>query len=285
MSARILDGRVVAGEVLAGLASRAAGLARRPGLGVVLVGDDPASALYVRHKTLAAARLGFVQRQETLPASTSQEAVVAAVRALGADPAIDGILVQLPLPAHIARDAVLDAIDPSKDVDGLHPLDAGWLSQGRPGLAPCTPLGVMELLRRTDVRLRGAEAVVIGRSNLVGRPMARLLEGADCTVTLCHRHTRDLAAHVRRAEVLVVAAGVPGCVPGAWVRDGAVVIDVGINRLADGSLRGDVDFEPARARAGWITPVPGGVGPMTIAMLMRNTVEASANRQGPARTP
>jgi methylenetetrahydrofolate dehydrogenase (NADP+)/methenyltetrahydrofolate cyclohydrolase len=279
VSARILDGRAAADEVLAELAAHALRLARRPGLGVVLVGEDPASALYVRHKTRAAARLGYVQRQETLSQGASQDDVLAVVRALGADPDIDGILVQLPLPAHVSRDAVLDAIDPAKDVDGLHPLDAGWLSQGRPGLVPCTPLGVMELLRRTGLPLRGAEAVVVGRSNLVGRPMARLLEGADCTVTLCHRHTRALEAHVRRAEVLVVAAGAAGCVPGEWVREGAVVIDVGINRLPDGTLCGDVGFHAARARAAWITPVPGGVGPMTIAMLMRNTLEASVRRQ------
>lgn len=285
MSARLLDGRAVAEEVLADVAARAAGLPRPPGLGVLLVGDDPASALYVRHKTRAAARLGFVQRQETLPASASQAAVLDVVRAMGEDDTLDGILVQLPLPPQVSRDAVLDAVDPSKDVDGLHPLDAGWLSQGRPGLVPCTPLGVMELLRRTAVPLRGAEAVVIGRSNLVGRPMARLLEGADCTVTLCHRHTRSLAEHVGRADILVVAAGAPGCVPGAWVKPGAVVLDVGINRLADGSLRGDVAFEDARERASWITPVPGGVGPMTIAMLMRNTLEASARRQTLARLP
>jgi methylenetetrahydrofolate dehydrogenase (NADP+)/methenyltetrahydrofolate cyclohydrolase len=279
VGARLLDGRAVAAELTAALTRRVAALPRPPGLAVVLVGDDPASAVYVRNKARTAERLGFVHRQILLPAHAAESELLDVVRALNADPAIDGVLVQLPLPAHMDKDRVLDLIDPRKDVDGFHPLNTGLLAQRRAALVPCTPAGVMELLARTDVPLRGLDAVVIGRSSIVGRPMAQLLDRADCTVTMCHRYTRGLDAHVARADVVVAAAGVPGLVHGAWVKPGAVVIDVGITRLADGRLVGDVEFDAASARAAWITPVPGGVGPMTIAMLMSNAVAASEARQ------
>jgi methylenetetrahydrofolate dehydrogenase (NADP+)/methenyltetrahydrofolate cyclohydrolase len=278
LGARILDGRAVAAEVTAGLADRMAGLGVRPGLAVVLVGADAASVVYVRNKTRTAERLGFHHRQIDLAADVSQAELLDVVRALDADPSVHGILVQAPLPKHIDADAINDAVDPAKDVDGFHPRNVGLLAQGRECLVPCTPSGVMELLRRTGEPLRGREALVVGRSRIVGKPMARLLEAADCTVTVAHSRTRDLAGHVRRAEVLVAAAGSPGIVHGEWVRAGALVIDVGINRGSDGKLTGDVEFAAAAERAAWITPVPGGVGPMTIAFLMVNTVLA-AERQ------
>jgi methylenetetrahydrofolate dehydrogenase (NADP+)/methenyltetrahydrofolate cyclohydrolase len=232
----------------------------------------------VRNKTRTAERLGFHHRQIDLAADVSQAELLDVVRALDADPSVHGILVQAPLPKHIDADAINDAVDPAKDVDGFHPRNVGLLAQGRECLVPCTPSGVMELLRRTGEPLRGREALVVGRSRIVGKPMARLLEAADCTVTVAHSRTRDLAGHVRRAEVLVAAAGSPGIVHGEWVRAGALVIDVGINRGSDGKLTGDVEVAAAAERAAWITPVPGGVGPMTIAFLMVNTVLA-AERQ------
>lgn len=275
MSAVVLDGKAVAAEVTEALRVRVAGMARKPGLAVVLVGDDPASAVYVRNKTRTAERIGLRHWQINLPASTSQAELLAEVDRLAADADVDGILVQFPVPAGIDRLAVVDRLPPGKDVDGLHLINAGRLAQKRDGFVPCTPAGCMELLRRTGVNLRGAEAVVIGRSDLVGRPIARLLEHADCTVTVTHSRTRDLAAHVARADVVVAAVGVPGMVRGEWIKPGAVVLDVGINRLPDGTLTGDVEYAPAFERAGWITPVPGGVGPMTIAMLMANTVKTA----------
>ncbi len=275
MSATLLDGKAIAAEVTEALRVRVASMARKPGLAVVLVGDDPASAVYVRNKTRTAERIGLRHWQITLPARTSQAELLAEVDRLAADPAVDGILVQFPVPAGIDRLAVVDRLPPSKDVDGLHVQNAGLLAQKRTGFVPCTPAGCMELLARTGISLRGAEAVVIGRSDLVGRPIARLLEHADCTVTVTHSRTRDLAAHVSRADIVVAAVGVPGMVRGEWIKPGAVVLDVGINRLPDGTLTGDVEFAPARERAAWITPVPGGVGPMTIAMLMANTVKAA----------
>lgn len=275
MSATLLDGKAIAAEVTEALRVRVAGMARKPGLAVVLVGDDPASAVYVRNKTRTAERIGLRHWQITLPANTSQTELLAEVDRLAADPAVDGILVQFPVPAGIDRLAVVDRLPPAKDVDGLHVQNAGLLAQKRNGFVPCTPAGCMELLARTGISLRGAEAVVIGRSDLVGRPIARLLEHADCTVTVTHSRTRDLAAHVSRADIVVAAVGVPGMVRGEWIKPGAVVLDVGINRLPDGTLTGDVEFAPARERAAWITPVPGGVGPMTIAMLMSNTVKAA----------
>ncbi len=280
MGARILDGKAIAAEVTAALVPRIAALRRRPGLAVVLVGEDPASAVYVRNKARTAERLGLVNRQILLPATAAEQEVLDVVAALNADEAIDGILVQLPLPKHIDKDRVLDLIDPSKDVDGFHPVNTGLLSQKRRALVPCTPAGVMELLARTGEPLAGRDAVVVGRSNIVGRPMLQLLDHANCTVTLCHSRTRDLAGHVARADIVVAAVGIPEFVKGAWIKPGAVVVDVGINRLPDGRLVGDVEFAAASERASWITPVPGGVGPMTIAMLMANTVTASERRQG-----
>ncbi len=278
MSAAILDGKAVAAEVTESLRDRAAALPRAPGLAVVLVGDDPASAVYVRNKTRTAEKLGLAHWQITLPAHTAESDLLAEVRRLADDPQVDGILVQFPVPGHIDRLRVIDSIPPEKDVDGLHALNAGYLATKRDGFVPCTPLGCMELLRRTGVATRGAEAVVIGRSDLVGRPIARLLEHADATVTVCHSRTRDLAAHVARADIVVAAVGIPRMVRGEWVKPGAVVLDVGINKGADGKLVGDIDFEAARERAGFITPVPGGVGPMTIAMLMANTVKSAERR-------
>ncbi len=276
MSAVVLDGKAVAAEVTEALRVRVASMSRKPGLAVVLVGDDPASAVYVRNKSRTAERIGLRHWQLTLPADTTEAALLAEVRRLADDADVDGILVQFPVPSHIDRLRVVDALPPDKDVDGLHVVNAGRLAQKREGFVPCTPAGCMELLARTGVSLRGAEAVVVGRSDLVGRPIARLLEHADCTVTVVHSRTRDVGAHVARADIVIAAVGVPGLVKGAWIKPGAVVLDVGINRLADGSLTGDVEFGAAAERAGWITPVPGGVGPMTIAMLMANTVRAGA---------
>lgn len=279
MSAQLLDGKAVAAEVTEALRVKVAGMARKPGLAVVLVGDDPASAVYVRNKTRTAERIGLAHWQITLPADTTEADLLSEVRRLSGDPDVDGILVQFPVPRQIDRLRVVDTLPPDKDVDGLHVVNAGRLMQKRDGFVPCTPAGCMELLRRTGIELRGAEAVVVGRSDLVGRPIARLLEHADCTVTVTHSRTRDLAAHIARADIVVAAVGVPNMVRGSWIKPGAVVLDVGINRLADGSLTGDVEFAPAAERAAWITPVPGGVGPMTIAMLMANTVR-SAERRG-----
>ena len=279
----ILDGKALAKRVRARVAdeARAAGLA--PGLTVVIVGDDPASHVYVRNKTRAAFTAGFREATIALPAETAEAHVLEVIARLNADPDVDGILVQLPLPKHIRSQAVIEAIDPAKDVDGLHPVNAGRLASGHPALVPCTPKGVMTMLAEAGVRLAGARALVIGRSSLVGRPVAALLTSADATVTLAHSRTRDLAAECRRAEVLIAAVGRPEMVRGDWVAEGAVVIDVGINRRTDGGLTGDVAFAEARERAAWITPVPGGVGPMTIASLLENTLIAAQARRGAAR--
>lgn len=280
MTARIIDGRAVAAALRADTAARVATLAFQPGLVVVLVGDDPASQVYVRSKDRAATAMGIAARTIRLPAQTAQPALLAILRGLNDDPAVDGMLVQLPLPRHIATEAVLDAIDPAKDVDGLTPTNAGLLAAGRAGLVPCTPLGVMKLLAAAGAALAGARALVLGRSVLVGRPMAALLTGADATVTLAHSRTRDLAAECRRAEVLVAAVGRPGMVRGDWVARDAVVIDVGIHRTQAGTLVGDVAYDEVAMHAGAITPVPGGVGPMTIACLLENTVSAALARRG-----
>jgi methylenetetrahydrofolate dehydrogenase (NADP+)/methenyltetrahydrofolate cyclohydrolase len=279
VSARIIDGKAVAAALTAAVAARTASLGWRPGLAVVLVGDDPASAVYVRNKDRAANAAGIAARTLRLPAGTAEADLLAIVDGLNADEKVDGILVQMPLPAQIRARAVIDAIDPEKDVDGLHPLNVGRLHDGLPGLAPCTPRGVMKLLAHASVALRGARTLVLGRSVLVGRPVAALLTAADATVTVAHSRTRDLQAECRRAEVLVVAAGRAELVRGDWIAPGAAVIDVGINRLADGRLVGDVALAEATAIAGAITPVPGGVGPMTIACLLENTLIAAERRR------
>ncbi len=287
--AELIDGKAVAAELRARIAAVVAGRERKPGLATVLVGDDPASHVYVGSKRKACAEAGIRSIHHELPATTPQAELNALVRDLDADPEVDGILVQLPLPGELRRDPVLAGISARKDVDGLTPANAGLLAQGRIGLAealelepaepplgliPCTPAGCVELLGRAGVELEGAEAVIVGRSTLVGRPLASLLLAASATVTICHSRTRELAAACRRADVLVAAVGVPELIEGDWIKPGATVIDVGMNRTDDG-LVGDVDFEAAAAVAAAITPVPGGVGPMTIAMLLANTVRAS----------
>jgi methylenetetrahydrofolate dehydrogenase (NADP+)/methenyltetrahydrofolate cyclohydrolase len=279
VTARILDGKALAAELRTTLAARVATLAWRPCLTVVLVGDDPASAVYVRNKDRAAREAGLEARTIRLPAETPQAALLATIAVLNADPAVDGILVQLPLPPHLDARAVLHAIDPAKDVDGFHPANVGLLQDGSAVLAPCTPRGVMKLLAHAGVSLNGARALVLGRSGIVGKPVAAMLLAANATVTVAHSRTRDLPAECRRAEVLVAAVGQPELVRGDWVADGAVVIDVGINRLADGRLVGDCAYAECAAHAGAITPVPGGVGPMTIACLLENTLLAAVSRR------
>ncbi|MGG5810246.1 bifunctional methylenetetrahydrofolate dehydrogenase/methenyltetrahydrofolate cyclohydrolase FolD [Falsiroseomonas sp. CW058] len=280
MTAQVIDGKAVAAELRRGIAARVAALPFRPGLRVVRVGEDPASGVYVRNKDRAALEAGFDSATIHLPEATGEAELLEVVARLNADPVVDGILVQLPLPRHIDADRVIAAVSPGKDVDGFHPLNAGLLAAGRPGLVPCTPKGVMHLLRAAGCSLAGARALVLGRSGIVGRPMAQLLLAADCTVTVAHSRTRDLAAECRRAEILVAAVGRAGMVRGDWVAEGATVIDVGINRLPDGRLTGDVDFAGVSRHAAAITPVPGGVGPMTIACLLENTLEAAVARRG-----
>jgi methylenetetrahydrofolate dehydrogenase (NADP+)/methenyltetrahydrofolate cyclohydrolase len=283
VTARLLDGKAVAAQVRSRVAAGAGELRARgvvPGLAVVLVGDDPASAIYVRGKTRAAEECGVAIFDHKLPASTSEDELLTLVHGLNHDPAVDGILVQLPLPRQIDPHLVLLSISPEKDVDGFHPENIGLLSMGRPRFIACTPKGCMRLLAEAGAELRGARALVIGRSNIVGKPMAMLLQAADATVVMAHSKTRDLADEVRRAEVLVAAIGRSEMVRGEWVREGAIVIDVGMNRGADGKLRGDVELAGARERAAAITPVPGGVGPMTIAMLLENTLESASRRAG-----
>ena len=279
MTAQIINGKVLADNLLTQIRhevdSRIASGKRTPGLAVILVGDNPASGIYVRNKRRACERTGVRSVDYDLPASTPQDALLALIDQLNADASIDGILVQLPLPTHIADRAVIERIDPGKDVDGFHPYNVGRLVQGVPELRPCTPYGAMTLLKSTGLELRGMHAVVVGASNIVGRPMALELLLAGCTVTITHSATRNLAEHVRAAEILVVAVGKPQMVKGDWIRDGAVVIDVGINRLPDGKICGDVEFDAALKHASWITPVPGGVGPMTIATLLQNTLHAN----------
>ncbi|HEX3241045.1 MAG TPA: bifunctional methylenetetrahydrofolate dehydrogenase/methenyltetrahydrofolate cyclohydrolase FolD [Solirubrobacterales bacterium] len=281
MAARVIDGKAVAAavreRVRVDVAAYVEEAGRTPTLATVIVGDDPASEIYVANKHKACEQVGMNSVHHGLEAATSEAELLALVAALGADDDVDGILVQLPLPAHIDPDAVVAAIDPGKDVDGLTPANAGLLAHGTPGLVPCTPAGVMELLAHEGVELEGAEAVVVGRSKLVGVPVARLLLSANATVTICHSRTRDLDATCARADVLVAAVGVPRLLGAAAVKPGAVVIDVGMNRLEDG-LAGDVDFEAASEVAAAITPVPGGVGPMTIAMLLVNTLQAARRR-------
>jgi methylenetetrahydrofolate dehydrogenase (NADP+) / methenyltetrahydrofolate cyclohydrolase len=286
MTATLIDGKARAAalraEVAAGVAAFRAEAGRAPGLAVVLVGEDPASSVYVRSKGRATREAGMEGWEHRLPADTDTATLIAVVERLNADPAVDGILVQLPLPPQVDTPAVLQAVDPAKDVDGFHPVNAGRLAAGLPALVPCTPLGCLLLLRDIHPHLAGLEAVVIGRSNIVGKPMAQLLLAESCTVTIAHSRTRDLFQHVRRADIVVAAVGIPGFVAGEWIKPGATVIDVGINRT-DAGLTGDVDFASAREVAGAITPVPGGVGPMTIACLLRNTLDAARRREGADR--
>lgn len=285
MSARIIDGKRIAQELLELLTVRVADRVAKglpaPGLAVVLVGDDAASSVYVRNKRRACQQIGFRSFAYDLPTTTSQSELLALIDRLNADPDVHGILVQSPLPEHIDEDALVDRIATHKDVDGFQAVNVGRLALRRFGLRPCTSRGVMTLLGHTDRPVRGQHAVVVGVSNHVGRPLMLELLIAGCTTTCCHRFTRDLESFVRRADILIVAAGRPGLIPGTWVKPGAVVIDVGINRLDDGRLVGDVEFEPAAERASWITPVPGGVGPMTVATLMENTLEAAEAHQNP----
>ena len=288
MAAQILDGKAISQSLKAKVRAATDALAarggRRPGLAVVLVGQDPASEIYVRNKRRSCEETGIVSVAHNLPATTPEATLVTLIDRLNADPAIDGILVQSPLPKHIDPHAVIERIDPKKDVDGFHPYNVGRLALRTPLMRSCTPYGVMIMLATTGIAPRGKNAVIVGQSNIVGRPMALELLMAGATITVCHSATSDLAAEVRRAEILVVATGKPALVPGSWVREGAVVIDVGMNRRPDGTLVGDVDYQGARERASWITPVPGGVGPMTIAALMKNTLESSLARQGLAAT-
>lgn len=283
MSARIIDGKSIAAnvrkEVRAQIDARLAAGKRRPGLAVVLVGNDPASEIYVKNKRLACEEAGLLSRSYDLATDTSEQALLDLIEALNEDATIDGILVQLPLPAHINAETIIERIRPDKDVDGFHPYNVGRLALRIPQLRPCTPRGIITLLESTGEGYYGREAVVVGVSNHVGRPMALELLLAGATVTCCHRFTRDLESHVRQAEILVVAAGKPGLVPGEWVRPGATVIDVGIHRSEFG-LIGDVVFDTAKERAGWITPVPGGVGPMTVATLLQNTLYAAETLHG-----
>lgn len=283
MSAQILDGRAIAADirstVKAQVAELTAGGARPPGLAVVLVGENPASEVYVRNKRRSCEEVGFFSELHKLDAATSEGELLALVDSLNARPEIDGILVQLPLPEQINEEAVIERILPTKDVDGFHPYNVGRLALRMPTLRPCTPRGVMTLLERTNQQLEGLDAVIIGQSNIVGRPMALELLMARCTITVCHSRTQDLAGKVRAADIVVAAVGRANFVRGDWVKPGAIVIDVGINRLDDGKLCGDVDFESVRAQAGWITPVPGGVGPMTVATLLENTLQARRMHQ------
>jgi len=279
MSASLISGKIVSEQILGTVAERvkqrlAAGK-RAPALAVVLVGADPASSIYVRNKKLKCEATGVRSVSYDLPDTTTQEELVALVKQLNDDPAIDGILVQLPLPKHLDADAVIETIHPEKDVDGFHPYNIGRLALKMPLLRPCTPRGVMTMLEMSGIDPKGKRAVIIGASNIVGRPMALELLLARATVTVCHSATADLAAEVRRADIVVAAVGKPGFVPGDWIKEGAVVVDVGINRLPDGKVVGDVDFAAASERASWITPVPGGVGLMTVATLLQNTLDSA----------
>ena len=278
MNAQLIDGKQIAANLRKEIASKVAerkqnGL-RLPGLAVILVGSDPASQVYVSHKRKDCEEVGFLSRSHDLPATTSQQELLDLIDHLNDDPDIDGILVQLPLPAHLEASQLLERIRPDKDVDGFHPYNIGRLAQRMPLLRPCTPMGIVQLLKSTGADLYGMDATVVGASNIVGRPMALELLLAGCTTTVTHRFTKNLEDHIRRSDLVVVAAGKPGLVKGEWIKPGAIVIDVGINRMDDGRLVGDVEFGPAAERASWITPVPGGVGPMTRACLLENPLHA-----------
>jgi methylenetetrahydrofolate dehydrogenase (NADP+) / methenyltetrahydrofolate cyclohydrolase len=289
MAAELIDGKAIAQQVRKEVAEEVAAWVAEghdpPGLATVLVGEDPGSTVYVGNKQKASEEVGMNPIDHRLDKDVEHAEVESLLRELNDDPGVSGILLQLPTPDQVDGDALTEMINAAKDVDGLTPMSAGLLAKGRPGLRPCTPAGAMELLRRHDVELEGAEAVIVGRSNLVGKPLIQLLLGANATVTVCHSRTRDLADVCRRADVLIAAVGSPEMVKGDWVKEGATVIDVGINRTDDDKLIGDVEFEAARERAGLITPVPGGVGPMTIAMLLRNTLQAARAQAGEPATP
>ncbi len=280
---QLIDGKALAEAVRTRIASEVTALnAEReivPGLAVVLVGNDPASHAYVKMKAKACKEVGFYSIVHEMPDTISQEEIIGTIEMMNANPRIDGILVQLPLPPHIDTDAILEVIDPAKDVDGFHPYNVGRIATGLDAFAPCTPLGVMRMFEHYDIPLEGKDVCVVGASNIVGKPMAALLLNANATVTVTHIYTQDLAAHTRAADIVIVGAGVPGLIKGDMVRDGAVVIDIGINRLEDGRLVGDVDFEAVAPKCSYITPVPGGVGPMTIAMLLENTLKAAKARK------
>ena len=284
MAAQVLDGKAVALKQRQKTTVRAADFAtrfgRQPGLAVIKVGEDPASAVYVRNKRKACEECGIASFAHDLPATTSRQELLTLVKQLNADDRVDGILLQLPLPKGLDSTEIMDTIDPAKDVDGFHPTNTGLLAQKRPGLRPCTPWGVIKLAEEYKLDLVGLRACVVGASNIVGRPMALELLLARSTVTVCHTGTKDLRAEVARADLVVAAVGKAAYIPGEWIRDGAIVMDVGINRGADGKLCGDVEYAAAAERAAWITPVPGGVGPMTIAMLLSNTVDAANARKG-----
>ncbi len=286
MTARLIDGKALAREVKASVRSAiqdcVASGEPRPGLAVVKVGEDAASAVYVRNKRLACEDVGIHSFAYDLPQATTEAQLLGLIDELNHDEQVDGILVQLPLPALIAKTSVIERIAPVKDVDGFHPYNIGRLAQRIPLMRPCTPYGVIRLLEHIGAPFKGQNAVVVGASNIVGRPMSLELLLTGATATVCHRFTADLEEHVSRADILIVAAGKPGLIPGHWVRPGSIVIDVGMNRHADGHLVGDVDFAVARERAAWITPVPGGVGPMTVAMLMHNTLQAARRRRAGA---
>lgn len=279
MSAQIIDGKALALRLREGIGQEVSVLEKntgiKPGLAAVLVGEDPASAVYVRNKKIACEKAGIYPQEHLLPASTTQEALLDLIHQLNDDPKIHGILVQLPLPSHIESKAILQAVSPEKDADGFHPINVGRLVEGDPVFVPCTPKGIINMIDSTGVDIAGKRAVVIGRSNIVGKPVAMLLLHRHATVTICHSRTKDLPSVVREADIVIAAIGKPFFVTSDMVKEGAVVIDVGINRLDNGKLAGDVDFEPVKERASWITPVPGGVGPMTIAMLLQNTLESA----------
>jgi methylenetetrahydrofolate dehydrogenase (NADP+) / methenyltetrahydrofolate cyclohydrolase len=280
MTAQIIDGKAIAAqiknEVAAGVKARLDKGLRAPGLAVVIVGENPASKIYVSSKRKSCLEVGMISQEFDLPGSTNENELLALIDKLNNDGAIDGILVQLPLPAHINANHVLERIRPDKDVDGFHPYNQGMLAIGRPLLRPCTPKGIMTMLQRSSIpELKGMEAVIVGASNIVGKPMAMELLMMNSTVTVCHIFTKDIVPHLKRADLVIAAAGVPHLIKGEWIKPGAVVIDVGINRLPDGKIVGDVEYEPAKERAGWISPVPGGVGPMTVATLIENALYAA----------
>ncbi len=288
MTAQLIDGKTIAAKrrtlVAEAVSERLDNGLRRPGLAVILVGENPASSVYVRKKREACEEAGIISRAYDLSADITEGELLERIDRLNADPEIDGILVQLPLPGHIDEQRVIERVDPVKDVDGFHPENMGRLSLRLPGLRPCTPRGVMTLLSHTGIELEGRDAVVLGQSNIVGRPMTLELLNARCTVTVCHSRTRNIEDRVRRSDLVVSSVGKPGLIRGDWIGEGAIVIDVGINRLANGKLTGDVAYAEAQEHASWITPVPGGVGPMTVATLLENTLEAARNRDQLAAT-